>query len=1569
MKNKCLFSALLLTFSFLLEPSSTIVNASNNNIYLNDAKDIIELSEKCSYDAYSKDKIFILNNNISLVNMDFDSIPVFNGTFEGNGYKISGINITDSYSPCGFIGILGEKGTINNLIIEGSINPSGEKNEIGGIVGINNGIINNCLFNGTVVGEENVGGIAGYNSLSGTIKNSKFNGNIIGEKQVGGIVGNTCGLISSCINEGKVNTINITSTLDLNDLNSALTVDITKIPSFSSSNIEDIGGIAGYSTGYIQSSLNYGDVGYQHVGYNIGGIVGRNNGHLTSNVNYGTINGRKDVGGIVGQMEPYVNYNLSNDLLLELQKELTSLKSMVSDTLGIADTANSDVSNRLNNIMNLLDEASNTADDLINKAGNYGEDVIGEVNRGSEIVSQTISSLTEIMNQFPVIAENISLGFETLEESIVYMEEASKIGEEALESLEKSFDNISSAIVEIRNGVSKIDEGTTNLKNSLEIKDKQELEKSLNTIFDGLDKSVESINSMSESINEVMNVLQNAGWSENALNQFSSLVDELKIFSNEFEIIYSSVGEIKKNIDIYYDKIVESSNTLIEAMDYFIAASKELNEALTLLESGISKISEGMNKLYESIIIKDQDAVNEGTLKLIEGFGDLANATNSLSLGLSNLSSSLEKVDSLNTLFAEFDAISSAINQISSSISEISIAMGKISEGGSQIFSNIELDYNKADEGATLVMGGFNDLSLSVSEFKSFNKELTSGMESLKSSLVLLKEAIDVHDHKAIEASLDTIYDSLGTIILSFNNMTTTFEEMVSTMNDMKIWGDNFIDSLSEVCNVFGLFSDSISMIQDGVSSIRNNASFDLESASDGLELISQGIKDIINSTYYIEDSISDLKDVISKTKGISEQLNLSMDKMKEAFDYFDEASSKADYVLQDINDLMDYLNNVEPIQISTPNEEIKSSANNLYSTLKEIETELKDLNANVTIYNQELIKQIDTINNQFSSISDSIINIIYSIDDTDKIINDVSEDEVLSATNGKVFSCTNNGLVKGDINVGGIAGIMGLEYDNNPEEDLSTELSITQKREYQLKAIIHNSQNNGTIISKKDCSGGIVGKMDLGVVYGCTSYGYIKSESGNYVGGISGLTSSSIYDSFAKCRLNGNKYVGGIIGSGVRESYSGDSSFVKGCYSLVVIEKCNQYYGAIAGINYGDFSENYFISDTLAGINRVSYEGKAEKISFVDFSKRRAIPQEFTTFTLTFMADNQIVKTINFNYGDSFDISIYPPIPKKEGYYGVWENVSLENLHYDTTINVIYKPYITSISDGENEYNRPLFIVEGIFKENEQMSSYRDTNCQNDIDLEDNYFYSEEIKENWILNIPEDNNETHKIHYFYDENTDFDLYIYQDGEWIKVEYQKIGSYIVFDANGDTIEFAIVSKNWDINSLIIVGGGFLFFVSGLVLIACLISKKRKKKKIEKEIIKDNKFPIIKSKTIEEKLNEADEELLKQYKEICDLIASFENIKRYQNKKNISYKYKRKPIMKILIKGKTLNVYLPLSCKEFKESKYVFIDESLKNNDYPMRIRITSNRQLRYTKELINKVMENYEIKKKELIGV
>ena len=107
MKNKCLFSALLLTFSFLLEPSSTIVNASNNNIYLNDAKDIIELSEKCSYDAYSKDKIFILNNFVlgKISETQFkDNNGRFVMTTKNSGYTVPDfVKIGEAYGIKSFL--------------------------------------------------------------------------------------------------------------------------------------------------------------------------------------------------------------------------------------------------------------------------------------------------------------------------------------------------------------------------------------------------------------------------------------------------------------------------------------------------------------------------------------------------------------------------------------------------------------------------------------------------------------------------------------------------------------------------------------------------------------------------------------------------------------------------------------------------------------------------------------------------------------------------------------------------------------------------------------------------------------------------------------------------------------------------------------------------------------------------------------------------------------------------------------------------------------------------------------------------------------------------------------------------------------------------------------------------------------------------------------------------------------------------------------------------------------------------------------------------------------------------
>ena len=59
-----------------------------------------------------------------------------------------------------------------------------------------------------------------------------------------------------------------------------------------------MGGIAGISSGIIQSCTNYGTVGYQHVGYNIGWHRRRQSGYLNGCADRGVVYGRKDVGGI-----------------------------------------------------------------------------------------------------------------------------------------------------------------------------------------------------------------------------------------------------------------------------------------------------------------------------------------------------------------------------------------------------------------------------------------------------------------------------------------------------------------------------------------------------------------------------------------------------------------------------------------------------------------------------------------------------------------------------------------------------------------------------------------------------------------------------------------------------------------------------------------------------------------------------------------------------------------------------------------------------------------------------------------------------------------------------------------------------------------------------------------------------------------------------------------------------------------------------------------------------------------------------------------------------------------------
>ena len=84
-----------------------------------------------------------------------------------------------------------------------------------------------------------------------------------------------------------------------------------------------------------------------------------------------------------------------------------------------------------------------------------------------------------------------------------------------------------------------------------------------------------------------------------------------------------------------------------------------------------------------------------------------------------------------------------------------------------------------------------------------------------------------------------------------------------------------------------------------------------------------------------------------------------------------------------------------------------------------------------------------------------------------------------------------------------------------------------------------------------------------------------------------------------------------------------------------------------------------------------------------------------------------------------------------------------------------------------------------------------------------------------------------------------------------------------------------------------------------------------------------------------------------------------NIRVIESKNSVTYKIKNRSVVKFLIKGKTLNAYLSIKPSEYLDSKYIFTDVSSdkKYANYPMRVKVSSDRQVKWVKELILEILK------------
>lgn len=501
----------------------------------------------------------------------------------------------------------------------------------------------------------------------------------------------------------------------------------------------------------------------------------------------------------------------------------------------------------------------------------------------------------------------------------------------------------------------------------------------------------------------------------------------------------------------------------------------------------------------------------------------------------------------------------------------------------------------------------------------------------------------------------------------------------------------------------------------------------------------------------------------------------------------------------------------------------ITAARNSLSGSLTSIADGVEALNSNTGDHTQALIRDMEAITNQLNKIGNTLLGAAENAGQG-TLFEDVSDEDTDGDTEGKVCNCLNSGAVYADLNAGGITGAMARENDLDPEDDTRISGSSSLNVTYKTRVVVRGCTNQGSVEAQKQCAGGIVGSMELGSVLQCCNTADLLLEDVDYVGGIAGQSKSVLRNCASESRLAGNRCVGGIAGSGYT---------LTGCRAMVEATGAEKV-GAVAGTllaedslsntlnqlqdNTGTVQDNCFVSDTLGGIDGVSYAGQAEPVSFADFAAlatQENLPETFSTITITFTADSQTVAVIPVEYGSAFDMTQVPDIPTKEDFTAAWPAFAHDCVVFDQTVAAVYTPLATVLESAEQrEDGRAILLAEGTFAEGTLTMAALEEGAPSG------------TAESWQFTLPEETSGTVQLHYLPTQK-EADLYLRgEDGSWRKVETTADGSYLVCTLQPGDDALAEVPRQ-QIPLPLVMG---VDAAVALVLLVGLVTHRRRKKK-------------------------------------------------------------------------------------------------------------------------------------------
>jgi hypothetical protein len=223
----------------------------------------------------------------------------FTGHFDGQEYEIRDLFINrPEEDNVALFGSVDEGGFIRNISVVNTIVLGYD--DVGCVVGWNDGTVSNCYATGNISGHYNVGGLVGSN-YDGSVTDSYSNGSMSGKSTVGGLVGFNHDIVRNSHSFASVLGTMVGGLVGLNWDNGTVSNCYSTGNGTGDESVygygELVGGLVATNRGDISSSYSTSTVTGDRY---IGGLVAVNAGDLNNSYSIANVTGTYCVGGLVG---------------------------------------------------------------------------------------------------------------------------------------------------------------------------------------------------------------------------------------------------------------------------------------------------------------------------------------------------------------------------------------------------------------------------------------------------------------------------------------------------------------------------------------------------------------------------------------------------------------------------------------------------------------------------------------------------------------------------------------------------------------------------------------------------------------------------------------------------------------------------------------------------------------------------------------------------------------------------------------------------------------------------------------------------------------------------------------------------------------------------------------------------------------------------------------------------------------------------------------------------------------------------------------------------------------------